>query len=112
MPRYDSGNPASFQKRISKSAAQPLFFLASQKEHRLMGSHRAISWRRAARTALVMMVLTASSVQPVRAQIQDGQPPDVQQLQKKLEQMEKQMQDQRDRMEKQIQELQQQISAM
>ena len=77
-----------------------------------MKPHRAINWRRAAGTALMMVVLSASSLQPARAQSQGEQPPDVQQLQKKLEQMEKQMQEQRERMEKQMQELKQQISAM
>ena|SRR5271165_903927 len=77
-----------------------------------MKPHRSINWRRAAGTALMMVVLSASSLQPARAQSQGEQPPDVQQLQKKLEQMEKQMQEQREQMEQQMLELKQQISAM
>jgi hypothetical protein len=58
-----------------------------------MESHCAINWRRAARIALVMVILSTGLVQPARAQSQVQQSPDLQQLQNKLEQMEKQMQE-------------------
>ena len=77
-----------------------------------MKLHRAINQKKCAGAALIITMLSVNSVLPARAQSQTGQPPDVQQLQKKLEQMEKQMQEQRDQMEKQLQELRQQISAM
>ena len=66
-----------------------------------MKTHRAINLRTAASTALVIAVLSASSVQTARGQSQDKQKPDLQQMQIKLEQMEKQML-----------ELKQQISSM
>ena len=77
-----------------------------------MKPHRAINWRRAAGAALMILVLSVSSAQLARAQSQSEQSPDVQQLQKKLELMEKQMQEQREQTEKEIQGLKQQISAM
>jgi len=72
----------------------------------------AINWRTAASVALLLLGLSAISVRPARAQSQSEQPSDVQQLQMKVEQMEKQMQEQRDQTQKQMQELKQQISAM
>ncbi len=66
-----------------------------------MGTHPATIWIKAARTALITLVLSTTFVRLCYAQSQNQQSPDLQQLQSKLEQMEKQML-----------ELKQQISAL
>ena len=63
-----------------------------------MKPQRSIDWKGIAGTALMVTVLSLDWVPTASAQSQTEPSPDVRQLHKKIELMEKQMQEQRDQM--------------